>query len=246
MSKSIRSFFVSKTVTVEEGSEPRKKAKIEAPLVEEATTIESSSTPSTAKDDDQAPALPASVAAPVTADVQIGWPPFDCMEPGWKAALAAEYDRPYFKSLLQFLTAESKTQTVYPPAKDLFSAFNLCPLDQVKVTLHACTGIFGELLTNPLYVPQVVVIGQDPYHGPDQAHGLAFSVRKGVAIPPSLKNMIIEARVRQGFTRIYDEFVHFSIEMHNLRHICSVHLMLYGCLSLNLCRYCSALLCYLG
>jgi hypothetical protein len=134
MSKSIRSFFVSKTVAVEEGSEPRKKAKIEALLVEETTTIESASAPETPKEEVQVPALAAAISAPVTADSpQIGWPPFDCMEPGWKAALASEYNRPYFKSLLEFLNKESKTQTVYPPAKDLFSAFNLCPLDQVKV-----------------------------------------------------------------------------------------------------------------
>ena len=143
MSKSIRSFFVSKSVTVEDGTESRKKAKIEASVVEEAVTTESSSSgdasESTVVLERPVPLPSGSISAPVTttADVQIGWPPFDAMEPGWKAALAAEYERPYFKSLLQFLLTESKSQTVYPPAKDLFSAFNLCPLDQVKVRVLA-------------------------------------------------------------------------------------------------------------
>ena len=94
------------------------------------------------------------------------------MEPSWKAALEAEFKKPYFNRLLTFLESEKKSgKVVYPPVNQIFSAFELCPLDKVKV----------------------VCIGQDPYHGPGQAHGLAFSVAKGVATPPSLRNMINEA-----------------------------------------------------
>lgn len=105
-------------------------------------------------------------------DVIVGWPPFDTMEPSWQERLQGEYRKPYFQKLLKFLDKECKTQTVFPPSSQIFTALNLCPYNQVKV----------------------VIIGQDPYHGPGQAHGLAFSVQKGVAIPPSLKNMINEAK----------------------------------------------------
>lgn len=92
------------------------------------------------------------------------------IEPSWKAALADEFARPYFRALADFVRAEYQTKTVYPPPTLVFNAFALCPFDLVKV----------------------VILGQDPYHGPGQAHGLAFSVRKGTAIPPSLKNIYKE------------------------------------------------------
>ncbi len=100
----------------------------------------------------------------------LGWKPFDEMESGWKDRLAPEFHKPYFQRLLKFLDSESKSQTIYPPSSQIFTALNLCSYDKVKV----------------------VVIGQDPYHGPGQAHGLAFSVQKGVPLPPSLKNMVTE------------------------------------------------------
>lgn len=105
-------------------------------------------------------------------DVSVGWPPMDNMELGWRSHLIPEYRKPYFQKLLQFLSKESTTQTIFPPSSQIFTAFNLCPYENVKV----------------------VIIGQDPYHGPGQAHGLAFSVQKGVPLPPSLKNMINEAK----------------------------------------------------
>ena len=88
------------------------------------------------------------------------------MEPSWHKALEAEFKKPYFNRLLNFLESEQKSsKTVYPPIKSVFRAFELCPLDNVRV----------------------VCIGQDPYHGSGQANGLAFSVARGVQIPPLLK-----------------------------------------------------------
>jgi uracil-DNA glycosylase len=93
------------------------------------------------------------------------------LEPGWQKALGQEFEKDYMKSLKAFLLKEKENgATVYPKNSDIFNAFNHTPLDQVKV----------------------VIIGQDPYHGPGQAHGLAFSVQKGVAVPPSLRNMYKE------------------------------------------------------
>lgn len=88
----------------------------------------------------------------------------------WKKVLAAEFEKPYFVALTTRVQAAYQTGTVFPPASDLFAAFAHCPLSRVKV----------------------VILGQDPYHGPNQANGLAFSVREGVKIPPSLKNIYKE------------------------------------------------------
>ncbi|PIR44868.1 MAG: uracil-DNA glycosylase [Candidatus Vogelbacteria bacterium CG10_big_fil_rev_8_21_14_0_10_51_16] len=92
------------------------------------------------------------------------------IEPTWKVALRDEFRKPYFKELVEFVRSEYKDTTVYPPAKFVFHAFEKTPLDKVKV----------------------VILGQDPYHGPGQAHGLSFSVRDGVAMPPSLQNIFKE------------------------------------------------------
>ncbi|MBO5833722.1 MAG: uracil-DNA glycosylase [Alphaproteobacteria bacterium] len=93
------------------------------------------------------------------------------IEQSWKDALAAEFDKDYFIKLTDFVRAEYLSgRTVYPAPKDIFNAFNLCPLDKVKV----------------------VIIGQDPYHEPGQAHGLCFSVLPPTAIPPSLVNIYKE------------------------------------------------------
>lgn len=93
------------------------------------------------------------------------------IEPGWKAALAPEFDKPYFGSLVHFLHEEKRSgKVVYPPGGLIFNAFALTPPDQVKV----------------------VILGQDPYHGPGQAMGLSFSVPDGVRTPPSLRNIFLE------------------------------------------------------
>lgn len=93
------------------------------------------------------------------------------IEKSWKDALADEFGKPYFESLVHFLRKEkSEGRTVYPPGSQIFRAFDLTPLQDVKV----------------------VILGQDPYHGPGQAHGLSFSVPHGVAAPPSLKNIFKE------------------------------------------------------
>jgi len=92
------------------------------------------------------------------------------IEPTWKEVLQDEFDRPYFELLTRFVRKEYETQTIYPPARLIFNAFNLCPFDKAKV----------------------VIIGQDPYHGYGQAHGLCFSVNDGVQFPPSLINIFKE------------------------------------------------------
>ena len=93
------------------------------------------------------------------------------IEQSWKNALAGEFGKPYFESLVRFLHMEkSAGMTIYPPGSQIFRAFDLTPVDKVKV----------------------VILGQDPYHGPGQAHGLSFSVPVGVPAPPSLKNIFKE------------------------------------------------------
>ncbi len=93
------------------------------------------------------------------------------LEASWLARLRDEFDQPYMQSLKTFLRAEKDAgKVIYPPGGEMFAAFDHTPLDQVRV----------------------VVLGQDPYHGPGQAHGLCFSVRPGVALPPSLVNIYKE------------------------------------------------------
>ena len=92
------------------------------------------------------------------------------IEQSWKQRLQTEFYKPYFEQLTQFVRTEYQTRTIYPPARLIFNAFNLCPFDKVKV----------------------VIIGQDPYHGAGQAHGLCFSVQDGVQFPPSLRNIFKE------------------------------------------------------
>ena len=92
------------------------------------------------------------------------------IDESWKLRLSDEFEKPYFKSLTDFVRQEYSTRTIYPPAKLIFNAFDQCPFHQVKV----------------------VIVGQDPYHEPGQAHGLCFSVNDGVQIPPSLVNIYKE------------------------------------------------------
>ncbi|HBD94126.1 MAG: uracil-DNA glycosylase [Spirochaetes bacterium GWF1_31_7] len=92
------------------------------------------------------------------------------MTQDWKKLLNDEFNKPYFKSLQSFLTEERKIATVYPPENNVFQAFELTPFDELKV----------------------VILGQDPYHGENQAHGLCFSVPEGVPQPPSLVNIFKE------------------------------------------------------
>ena len=95
----------------------------------------------------------------------------------WKDALADEFGKPYFESLVRFLHKEkSEGKKIFPPGSQIFRAFDLTPLDQVKV----------------------VILGQDPYHGLGQAHGLSFSVPEGVPAPPSLKNIFKEIESDMG------------------------------------------------
>lgn len=98
------------------------------------------------------------------------------MHPSWKRALADEFRQPYFRSLVEFVNGERRAHMVCPPEGEVFTALVRTPLDQVRV----------------------VILGQDPYHGPGQAHGLAFSVKPSVGIPPSLANIYKEMETDLG------------------------------------------------
>jgi uracil-DNA glycosylase len=99
------------------------------------------------------------------------------IEKSWKSRLSEEFDKEYFIRLSGFVREEYSTKIIYPPGKLIFNAFNLCPFDKVKA----------------------VIIGQDPYHGPGQAHGLCFSVKDGVGFPPSLINIFAEIESDLGY-----------------------------------------------
>lgn len=98
------------------------------------------------------------------------------LEKSWLHALQSEFSKPYFKSLKSFLVEEKKQFEVYPRNNDIFRALDHTPLDKVKV----------------------VILGQDPYHGPNQANGLCFSVNEGIKFPPSLRNIFTELKSDTG------------------------------------------------
>lgn len=95
----------------------------------------------------------------------------------WDKLLEKEWEMPYYRELRAFLASEYRTRTIFPPMYDIFNAFKYCAYEDVKV----------------------VILGQDPYHGDGQAHGMAFSVKQGVEIPPSLKNIYKELESDIGF-----------------------------------------------
>lgn len=94
------------------------------------------------------------------------------IESSWKEVLKEEFEKDYFIKLTEFVRSEYRQHTCYPPGNEIFNAFNLCPLSKVKV----------------------VILGQDPYHGEGQAEGLCFSVKTGIALPPSLVNIFKEVK----------------------------------------------------
>lgn len=100
------------------------------------------------------------------------------IHPSWKSILSEEFEKPYFEELINFVKSEYASHTCYPKGNQIFSAFDHCHFDAVKV----------------------VIIGQDPYHGPNQANGLCFSVNDGISFPPSLQNIFkeIEAELKQS------------------------------------------------
>ncbi len=98
------------------------------------------------------------------------------IESSWKEKLQPEFEKDYFKSLVDFVKSEYQKKVIYPPGKFIFNAFDQCPFDRVKV----------------------VILGQDPYHEPGQAHGLCFSVNDGVPFPPSLINIFKEIETDLG------------------------------------------------
>lgn len=104
------------------------------------------------------------------------------IEESWKKVLGDEFRQAYFTDLSLFVRSEYKSTVVYPPPKDVFKAFDLCPFEKVKV----------------------VILGQDPYHGLGQANGLSFAVRSGMTLPPSLKNIFKEIESDLGYTPIAD------------------------------------------
>ncbi len=132
MSKSIRSFFTTTSLaTTEIVESAKKRVKTEVTILEnEKTELDTNKSGiEVLKSDIDI----ASANESCTDDTNFGWGPFDTLEPGWKASLAGEFKRPYFQSLLKFLSSESKSQTVFPPSNEIFAALNFCPLDQVKV-----------------------------------------------------------------------------------------------------------------
>jgi uracil-DNA glycosylase len=92
------------------------------------------------------------------------------IEESWKKRLDTEFERPYFSNLVSFVKSEYQDHLIFPKGKEIFNAFHHCPFENTKV----------------------VILGQDPYHGPGQAHGLSFSVREGIPFPPSLLNIFKE------------------------------------------------------
>jgi len=104
------------------------------------------------------------------------------IEKSWKRVLAEEFEKEYFKHLIDFVREEYKEKTIYPHPKNIFRAFELCPFDNVRV----------------------VIIGQDPYHGRGQANGLCFAVGEGVSLPPSLQNIFKEIESDLGHAVSHD------------------------------------------
>ena len=98
------------------------------------------------------------------------------IEESWQKVLHSEFEKEYFKNLINFVKQEYASTTVYPSGKQIFHAFEECPFDKVEV----------------------VILGQDPYHGPGQANGLAFSVNEGIRTPPSLRNIFKEIKADLG------------------------------------------------
>ncbi|MBM3421348.1 MAG: uracil-DNA glycosylase [Bacteroidetes bacterium] len=98
------------------------------------------------------------------------------IEGSWRRELSGEFSSPYFTELAAFIRDEYRTGKIYPPGRLIFNSFDLCPFDRVRV----------------------VILGQDPYHNPGQAHGLCFSVPDGTAFPPSLNNIFTEIRSDTG------------------------------------------------
>lgn len=105
------------------------------------------------------------------------------IEDSWQAQLADEFTKPYFNELTEFVRNEYLEHTVYPPPKEMFRAFDLCPFDEVKV----------------------VILGQDPYHGAGQANGLCFAVHEEVKIPPSLQNIFKEIESDLGQSLVHTD-----------------------------------------
>ncbi|HJV36109.1 uracil-DNA glycosylase [Geomonas sp.] len=111
------------------------------------------------------------------------------LEASWKCHLLAEFEKPYMRELKEFLRQEiSRRKIIYPKGSQYFNAFNATPLNRVKV----------------------VILGQDPYHGPEQAHGLCFSVPHGIDIPPSLVNIFKEIQADLGLSS--DHFRHGNLK----------------------------------
>ena len=126
------------------------------------------------------------------------------IEKSWKDRLQNEFDKPYFEQLTDFVRREYRTSTVYPPGNQMFRAFDICPFDKVKV----------------------VILGQDPYHEPRQAHGLCFSVNDGIPFPPSLLNIFkeIESDLGIPMPKSGDLFIDWQKSGNTLFLFCGDHM----------------------
>lgn len=116
-------------------------------------------------------------------------PPNPVLEASWLAAVGSEFEKPYMHRLKAFLVEEREQHPVFPPGREMFNAFTYTPFEQARV----------------------VILGQDPYHGPGQANGLCFSVQRGVKVPPSLRNMFKELHEDLGIpTPAHGDLSHWA------------------------------------
>jgi len=166
----VRCFAATAAIGVAMPPKSKAKAKAKATQKRPAPKASESKPKKAAKKEEAATPLPA-----VDVDESKAIPELvgSLTEPGWQAALSGEFEKDYFVEIAKFVQQERSRGPVHPPADQVFSAFNETPLDKVKV----------------------VIIGQDPYHEPGQAHGMCFSVVPGVTVPPSLKNVYKELEV---------------------------------------------------
>jgi uracil-DNA glycosylase len=154
----------------EEGPEPSKKfLKTSATTFKDKDNSIMRSSSSQSPPDTEKAMTKAETEKPRTKEDEV-WEPFSYVNGTWNTLLSKEVKKPYFVRLTKFVDAECGHKKIFPPRHQIFNALQLCTFEDVRV----------------------VIIGQDPYHGPDQAHGLSFSVQRGVKIPPSLRNIYKE------------------------------------------------------
>lgn len=167
----------TKTESNKGKTKAKAKSKAKTAVIAEPDDIEVKTLPSAGSATEDSIAVAAAAAAVAQPPTKKGWLRGLLTDEHWCTALDKEMNKAYFRKLETYIdTRTNKGKTIYPPRSDIFTALNLCPLPDIKV----------------------VILGQDPYHGPDQAHGLAFSVQHDIKVPPSLRNIYKEAKSDVG------------------------------------------------